>query len=133
MASGGGRHPSHLPITTPPSTRSHSGSLQTPDASTLFLSSLGEGGGSGGNTNSFANSSPLDNSQAFSSLEELLNVTGISSLELDQLNGSQERRDGVDSLQQIAKEVESGYGTLIIGTYYTMNTSLQLQMYTCYM
>lgn len=117
MASGGGRHPSHLPLTTPPSTRNHSGSLQTPDASTLFFSSLGEGGGGGGggNTNSFANSSPLDNNQAFSSLEELLNVTGISSSELDQLNGSQDHRDGVGSLQQIAKEVESGYGTLIGG------------------
>ena len=44
-------------------------------------------------------------SQAFSSLEELLNVTGINSPDLgDAGSGS---GGGVDSLQQLAREVES--------------------------
>lgn len=97
MASGGGGHPSHLPITMPSTS---GGSLQTPDASALFMSSLG-GSGGGGN---FA-PTPLDQSQSFTSLEELLNVTGINSLELDQAGGA--KKDGVGSLQRIAKEVES--------------------------
>lgn len=115
MASGGGSHPSHLPITTP-SSRSqtqHSlrGSLQTPDASALFVSSL-EGGEDGGSDNNFAPSSPLDRFQSFTSLEELLTVTGINSLELDLPNKVRKltEHDGVDSLQQIAKEVENSGG-----------------------
>lgn len=95
MASGGGGQPSHLPLTMPSSS---GGSLQTPDANALFMTSLG---GSG----NFA-PSPIDQSQSFTSLEELLSVTGISSLELDQAKKLGER-DGVGSLQQMAKEVES--------------------------
>lgn len=108
-ASGGGSHPSHLPITTLSShgQRTVGGSLQTPDASSLFVSSLG-GTGGGGSGNNFA-PSPLEHSQSFTSLEELLNVTGINSFELDPYSGAK-KRDGVDSLQQIAKEVESNQG-----------------------
>lgn len=43
--------------------------------------------------------------QSFSSLEELLNVTGINSPDLGGV-GSHDG-GGVDSLQQLAKEVES--------------------------
>lgn len=134
MASGGGGHPSHLPI-IPPITSHHQtftssgggsnsigtggrvrGSLQTPDASSLFVSSLGGAGmgGSGNSTNANFAPSPMDHSQSFNSLEELLNVTGINSLELDLPNGAKRPReqDGVDSLQRIAKEVESGGGML---------------------
>lgn len=116
MASGGGSHPSHLPITTASSTRS--GSLQTPDASALFISSLGDNGKSNNNNNrnNFA-PSPLDHAQSFTSLEELLTVTGISSSELDQSGSGGVRlrsrdRGGVDSMQRIAKEVESNQGVV---------------------
>ena len=44
-------------------------------------------------------------SQSFSSLEELLNVTGINSPDLGGAESS--NGGGVDSLQQLAKEVES--------------------------
>lgn len=113
MASGGSGHPAHLPISMPSSSGA-GGSLQTPDASTLFMSSLGgsgggaSGGGGGGGGSGGGNfaPSPLDQSQSFTSLEELLNVTGINSLELEQTGG----RNGVGSLQQIAKEVENSQG-----------------------
>ena len=108
MASGGGGHPSHLSITTPSSHNqitSHSCSLQTPDTSALFISSLGNSLGSG---NSFA-PSPLDHPQSFTSLEELLNVTGINSLELDQSGVVKKSDHGVGSLQQMAREVEGWY------------------------
>lgn len=118
MASGGGSHPSHLPITSSRN-QAVSGSLQTPDAGALFISSLGETDidRGGANINNFAPSSPLDQTQCFTSLEELLNVTGISSAELDQSSGGvgvgkHRDRDGVDSLQRIAKEVESNQGWL---------------------
>lgn len=111
MASGGGSHPSHLPISTPRSSSSLNqavgSSLQTPDASALFISSLGDSGGRNSGNN-FA-PSPLDHTHSFTSLEELLSVTGISSVELDLSGGKQ---DGVDSLQRMAKEVESNQGWL---------------------
>lgn len=109
MASGGGGHPSHLPITMPASS---GGSLQTPDTSALFMSSLGGSGGGGPGGSGLA-PTPLDQSQSFTSLEELLNVTGINSLELGQEDGAGLKKgegDGVGSLQQIAKEVESSQG-----------------------
>lgn len=109
MASGGGSHPSHLPI-TPSRNQSVRGSLQTPDASALFISSLGDSGRGGASNISNFVPSPLDHTQSFTSLEELLNVTGISSSELD--GGGEKQRDhsGVDSLQRIAQEVESSQG-----------------------
>ena len=127
MASGGGGgHPSHLPFVPHVSHQQaftsqgqgsvggggSSGSLQTPDASSLFVSSLGGVGGSGGSTggtNANFAPSPIDHSQSFTSLEELLNVTGINSLDLDVANGAKRSRghDGVDSLQRMAKEVEN--------------------------
>ena len=118
MASGGGSsHPSHLPISSR-NNQAIGGSLQTPDASALFISSLGEstsGSRSRPIVNNFA-PSPLDQTQSFTSLEELLNVTGISSSELDQSGsgsgggGMGKDRDGVDSLQRMAKEVEKNQG-----------------------
>lgn len=121
MASGGGSHPSHLPIASH-NNQVIGGSLQTPDASALFISSLGESnsGRSRACVNNFA-PSPLDQTQSFTSLEELLNVTGISSSELDQSGsgsgggGMGKDRDGVDSLQRIAKEVEKNQGWLMDG------------------
>lgn len=50
------------------------------------------------------NASP-GGSQSFSSLEELLNVTGINSPDL--VGGGSSGSGGVDSLQQLAKEVEN--------------------------
>lgn len=108
MASGGGSHPSHLPISASLNQAVGGGSLQTPDASALFISSLGDSRGRN-TSNNFA-PSPLDHTHSFTSLEELLNVTGISSVELDQCGGGIGKQDGVDCLQQIAKEVENNQG-----------------------
>lgn len=126
MTSGGGSHPFHLPITTPPShntSRSQSNSLQTPDTSSLFVSSLGgrSGGGNGvGCTETNFSITSLDQAQPFTSLEELLDVTGINSMELghSEMDMSRELvRDGhgVNSLQRLAREVEKNSGSQ--GTY----------------
>lgn len=113
MASGGGSHPSHLPISAPSlhsqSLSSQTNSLQTPDTRSLFVSSLGGSGGGIGGAN-FA-PSPLDHSQSFTSLEELLNVTGINSLDLGVTKKSD--HGGVDSLQQLAREVEDSQGKCV--------------------
>ncbi len=120
MASGGGSHPSHLPI-TPHNSRTipQSSSLQTPDTSSLFVSSLkgnragsssSGGGGGGGGSSSFSPSPSLEHPQSFTSLEELLNVTGINSLELDTSKRSLGHDHGVNTLQQIAREVENSQG-----------------------
>ena len=109
MASGGGNRPTNLSFSVPPSFSSTTltSSLQTPDTNTFFLSSL-----SSGNAERDAPGEMLGNaspnavgSQSFSSLEELLNVTGINSPDLGGAESSS--RSGVDSLQQLAKEVES--------------------------
>lgn len=116
-ASGGGSHPSHLPIPTPTPSGNQilpqSGSLQTPDTSALFISSLGDSGDSSGGGRTNFISSPLNRPQSFTSLEELLNVTGISSLELEQSDKTRKARDfdhGVGSLQEMAREVEKNQG-----------------------
>lgn len=118
MASGGGSHPSHLPIPTPPShgraACSQSSSLQTPDASALFVSALGGrsgGGGNAGGTESNFAITPLDQAQSFTSLEELLDVTGINSMELGHSEVGMSKElvrggHGVNCLQQLAREVE---------------------------
>ena len=105
MASGGGGHPSHLPLTMPSTS---GGSLQTPNTSDLFMSPLG-GPNRGGTGNGNFAPSPIGQAQSFSSLEELLNVTGINSMELD-ASKKQGDGDGVNSLQQMAKEVEKSQG-----------------------
>ena len=112
MASGGGNRPTNLSFSLPPnfsSSPSLPSTLQTPDTNSLFLSSLGGSGGGGGKDvpdEMLGNASPNSaGSHSFSSLEELLNVTGINSSDLggpDSIGGG-----GVDSLQQLAKEVES--------------------------
>ena len=118
MASGGGgNRPTNLSFSVPAafSSASLSSSLQTPDTNTFFLSSLSgtisnssssSSGGRDASAVMLGNASPsFAGSQPFSSLEELLNVTGINSPGLGgpgSISGG-----GVDSLQQLAKEVEN--------------------------
>ena len=127
MASGGGSHPSHLPIATPaPPHGSNSTSLQTPDTSSLFMSSFGsKTSGSGGSTNGSGAMSGFPGSSdvatmagrephSFTSLEELLDVTGINSMGLGNSSdvsmaeepATREGGGGVGSLQMLAREVE---------------------------
>ena len=125
MASGGGNRPTNLSFSLPSafSSTSLSSSLQTPDTNAFFISSLPGSSSSSSSSTSVtsgnssvgkdaASSVMLGNaypspagSQAFSSLEELLNVTGINSPSLGGPGSSS--GGGVDSLQQLAKEVES--------------------------
>ena len=107
MASGGGNRPTNLSFSLPSALSSTplSSSLQTPDTSSFFLSTLGgSGGGKDAPGSMLGNASP-SGSQPFSSLEELLNVTGINSPDLVGVGSS--GGGGVDSLQQLAKEVEN--------------------------
>ena len=113
MASGGGSHPSHLPIGTRPH-GSKSTSLQTPDTSALFVSTLGSKTGGGGRV-SMGTGFPTDQEHSFTSLEELLDVTGINSMELghsdmDMLKEPGRGGHGVDSLQMLARQVEMNSG-----------------------
>ena len=118
MASGGGSHPFHLPIATPPS-HSQSNSLQTPDPRSLFVSSLGGRSGGGNNvmaTDTNFSITSLDQAQSFTSLEELLDVTGINSMGLghSEMDISKELVTdchGVNKLQQLALEVEKNSGS----------------------
>ena len=112
MATGGGTpapsHGSSLSLSSSllaNSTSSKSDSLQTPDSSTLFISSI---------SNIDASAPPLptvvpdfcSSPQSFTSLEELLNVTGINSPGLGDGSGPA-GGGGVYSLQQLAKEVDN--------------------------
>ena len=122
MASGGGgNRPTNLSFSVPSafSSASLSSSLQTPDTNTFFLSSLSGTNSSGSSSSSnsniggrdvsaimLGNASPSSaGSHPFSSLEELLNVTGINSPGLGGPGSGS--GGGVDSLQQLAKEVEN--------------------------
>ena len=117
MASGGGTHPSHLPIATAHSHSTNSASLQTPDTSSLFVTTLGSGGPGridGGMGGSGFSSTADQEPHSFTSLEELLDVTGINSMELahPDLDGMKDPSSacggghGVNSLQMLAREVE---------------------------
>ena len=124
MANGGGGHPYHLPITTLPShNSSNAKSLQTPDTSSLFDSPVGGricGGGNLGGTGSNFSIPTQDPAHSFSSLEELLDVTGINSMGLGHSDTDTAKElegdcHGVNSLQQLAREVEkscASQGTL---------------------
>ena len=120
MASGGGgNRPTNLSFSVPPafSSASLSSSLQTPDTNTFFLSSLSGTSSSSSSRGRDASAVMLGNaspssagSHPFSSLEELLNVTGINSPGLGDPgagSGGGGGGGGVDSLQQLAKEVEN--------------------------
>lgn len=100
MATGGGKNPPTFSLPLPPrppssssSSPSRTDSLQTPDTSTLFVHTLSSEGHS---SNSIAPSS-------FTSLEELLNITGINSFPPTPPTPSQ----GTHTLQLLAKDADS--------------------------